>query len=151
MSDTGAALLAGLIAGYGLAMPMGAISVLLIHEALTRGWRIASAAASGTALVDLGYACLALAAGAAVTDRLQGWTRTVQLIGAAVLVAVVLHGLRGLRRTSLPLRPAPAGDSPGGNGTRPGHGDGGPQGGRVQAPGTATVTGGPGRLRTLQR
>lgn len=154
MNGTGEVLLAGLVAGYGLAMPMGAISVLLIHEALTRGWRIASAAASGTALVDLGYACLALGAGAAVTDRLQGWTRTVQLIGAAVLVAVVAHGLRGLRRPSLPPRPAPAGGS-GTNGARPGQGHGddacGPRGGQVPARGTATVTGGPGRWRTLQR
>ncbi|HET9655834.1 MAG TPA: LysE family transporter, partial [Kineosporiaceae bacterium] len=52
-----------------------------------------------------------------------------------------------------PLRPTPAGRGPGRDGARPGqdHGDGGPHGGRVRAPGTATMTGGPGRLRTLQR
>lgn len=102
MSGTAGALLAGLGAGYGIAMPLGAIGVLIVHEGLTRGWRCATAAASGTALVDLGYVCLALAAGATVTHRLQGWTRTIQLTGAAVLVAVVIRGLLALHRTAPP-------------------------------------------------
>jgi threonine/homoserine/homoserine lactone efflux protein len=137
-----APLLAGVAAGYGVAMPMGAISVLIMHEGLTRGWRTAWAAASGTALVDLGYVTLALAAGAAVTDRLQGHARTVQLVGAAVLVVVVVRGLLGLRRTALPIVtgarepiPAPAADR---SGSRPG----------------ALLTArraGPGSLRTLRR
>jgi arginine exporter protein ArgO len=102
MSGTAGALLAGLGAGYGIAMPLGAIGVLIVHEGLARGWRCAAAAASGTALVDLGYVCLALAAGATVTHQLQGWTRTIQLTGAAVLVAVVVRGLLVLRRTAPP-------------------------------------------------
>jgi arginine exporter protein ArgO len=97
------ALLAGVLAGFGIAMPLGAIGVLIVHEGLTRGWRSATAAATGTALVDLGYVGLALAAGATVTARLQGYTRAIQLVGATVLVAVVAHGLLALRRTAPPL------------------------------------------------
>ena len=108
MNNTSAALVAGVVAGFGIAMPLGAIGVLIVHEGLTRGWRSAAAAASGTALVDLGYVCLALVAGAAVTDRLQGYTRAVQLVGAAVLVAVVARGLAALRRTALPVGGPPA-------------------------------------------
>jgi arginine exporter protein ArgO len=128
VSSTAAALVAGLVAGYGIAMPLGAIGVLIVHEGVIRGWRSAAAAASGTALVDLGYVCLALAAGVAVTQRLQGWTRTIQLVGALVLVAVVIHGLLALRRTALPLGPS-------------GAVDGTPSGGPVTdpAPGSATT------------
>jgi arginine exporter protein ArgO len=103
MSGAEGALLAGLLAGYGIAMPLGAIGVLIVHEGLTRGWHSAAAAASGTALVDLGYAALALAAGSAVTQRLQGHERVIELAGAAVLVAVVARGVLALRRTALPV------------------------------------------------
>ena len=117
MSSTTGALVAGVVAGYGIAMPMGAISVLIVQEGLTRGWRWACAAATGTGLVDLGYVSVALVAGAAVTDRLHGYTRTIQLVGAAVLVAVVVRGLLALRRTALPVggfraQPASRGGGP---------------------------------------
>lgn len=144
MSSTTGALVAGVVAGYGIAMPLGAIGVLIVHEGLTRGWRWASAAATGTALVDLGYVCVALVAGAAVTDRLQGSTRAIQLVGAAVLVAVVVHGVLALRRTALPV---------GGSRARPTSTAGGPA-----APAAASsvaiaepvlTTAGP--LRTLRR
>lgn len=102
VSSTWTALAAGVGAGYGIAVPLGAIGVLIVHEGLTHGWRTASAAASGTAVVDLGYAGLALAAGAAVTTRLQGYTRALQLAGAVVLVLVVARGLITLRRESPP-------------------------------------------------
>jgi arginine exporter protein ArgO len=50
------------------------------------------------ALVDLGYAAVAVTAGAAVTGLLTGHERQVQLVGAAVLLLVVVRGLLGLRR-----------------------------------------------------
>jgi arginine exporter protein ArgO len=112
MSGPVAALLAGLVAGYGIAMPLGAIGVLIVHEGLARGWPSAAAAASGTALVDLCYAGLALAAGSAVTRRLHGNERAIQLVGAAVLVAVVVRGLLALRRTSPPVAAAAPGVGP---------------------------------------
>lgn len=108
MSGLAPALVAGVAAGYGIAMPLGAIGVLIVHEGLTRGWRWAAAAASGTALVDLGYVTIALVAGAAVTERLHGHTRAIHLVGAAMLVAIVVHGLLGLRRAApLPVDAIP--------------------------------------------
>lgn len=106
MSGTTGALVAGVVAGYGIAMPLGAIGVLIVHEGVARGWRSAASAASGTALVDLVYVTLALVAGAAVSARLQGWARTIQLVSAVVLVAVVVRGVLALRRTTLPLGPS---------------------------------------------
>jgi threonine/homoserine/homoserine lactone efflux protein len=106
------ALLAGVVAGLAVALPLGAISVLLLQEALIRGWRSAAAAATGVAVVDLGYATLATAAGTAVTRALDGRTRVIQVVGAAVLVVVAVRGLLGLRTSSLVTRPAGSSDTP---------------------------------------
>lgn len=93
------ALLLGVAAGLGVALPLGAVGVLLLQEALTRGWSTASAAATGVALVDGGYAVLAVSAGAAVTAALTGHERAVRLVGAAVLAGLAVHGALGLRRS----------------------------------------------------
>jgi arginine exporter protein ArgO len=98
-----AALTSGLVAGLAVALPLGAIGVLILQEGLRRGWPAAAAAATGVALVDLGYATLAAAAGTGITALLAGHTRVVKLVGAAVLLAVAVHGLGALRRA----RPEP--------------------------------------------
>jgi arginine exporter protein ArgO len=114
------ALLAGVVAGLAVAVPLGAIGVLILQEGLGRGWRHASAAATGVALVDLAYAGLATAAGTAVTRALETHTRTIQLVGAGVLLAVAARGLFGLRTEPGPAPAAAAtqagGPSPSGPG-----------------------------------
>ena len=92
------ALLAGVIAGLGVAMPLGAIGVLLVQEGITRGWRPAAAGATGVALVDFGYAAVAVLAGTLVSGALAGHERPVRLVGAAVLVLLAARGLLALRR-----------------------------------------------------
>ncbi len=91
-------LLQGLLAGLAVALPLGAISVLLLHEAFTRGWWTAASGALGVAVVDLVYATGAATAGAAITRMLDGHEVGVHLIGAAVLVAVAIRGLLTIRR-----------------------------------------------------
>jgi arginine exporter protein ArgO len=91
------ALGAGALAGLGVALPLGAVGVLIVQEGISGGWRPASAAATGVALVDGAYAAVAVAAGAAVTTALAGLERTVQLVGAVVLLAVAVRGLLALR------------------------------------------------------
>jgi arginine exporter protein ArgO len=98
------ALLAGVAAGLAVALPLGAIGVLLVQEGISRGWRAASAAATGVAVVDLAYAAVATTAGSAVTRALDGRTRPIQLAGAVVLVVVAVRGLLGLRTSSLVTR-----------------------------------------------
>lgn len=99
------ALGAGALAGLGVALPLGAVGVLIVQEGIVGGWRPASAAATGVALVDGGYAVVAVVAGAAVTSALAGLERTVQLVGAVVLLAVAARGLLALRTP--PERRAP--------------------------------------------
>ena len=99
--------LAGAGAGLGVAMPLGAISVLLVQEAITVGWRGAAGGALGVALVDLSYAVLALLAGVGLIRALAGQQRAVQLGGAAILAVVAGRGLFGvLRPARVQARPA---------------------------------------------
>jgi arginine exporter protein ArgO len=91
---------AGALAGLGVALPLGAIGVLIVQEGITGGWRPAAAAGTGVAIVDGGYALVAVAAGAAVTGALAGRERAVQLAGAVVLLAVAARGLAGLARSA---------------------------------------------------
>jgi arginine exporter protein ArgO len=100
------ALTSGLVAGLAVAMPLGAIGVLILQEGLARGWHAASAAATGVALVDLGYATVAAAAGTGITALLAGRTRAVQLVGAVVLLGVAVRGLTALRRAGPALDPS---------------------------------------------
>jgi threonine/homoserine/homoserine lactone efflux protein len=103
------ALGAGAVAGLGVALPLGAVGVLIVQEGVTGGWRPASAAATGVALVDGAYAALAVAAGAAVATALAGRERAVQLVGAGVLLAVAVRGLLALRTPADRDEPVPQG------------------------------------------
>ncbi|MFG3000301.1 LysE family transporter [Streptomyces sp. NPDC048340] len=88
--------LAGAAAGLGVAMPMGAMSVLLLQEAM-RERRTAMAAAAGIATVDLGYAALATALGPWVASHVSPVEAWVRLASAAILLAIAAHGLLASR------------------------------------------------------
>ncbi|MEU6897661.1 LysE family transporter [Streptomyces virginiae] len=96
MSELMTPALAGAAAGLGVAMPMGAMSVLLLQEAM-RHRRTAMAAATGIAVVDLGYAALATAVGPWVASHVSPVEAWVRLASAAVLLAIAAHGLAGAR------------------------------------------------------
>jgi threonine/homoserine/homoserine lactone efflux protein len=109
----GAALLQGVVAGLAIAMPLGAVGVLLLHEAINRGWRPAAAAALGVALVDVCYATIAVAATGTVQSLLKGHESVVHRVAAAVLLVIAVHGLLTLwlqRRTEA-ARGSSGGDS----------------------------------------
>ncbi|MFB6820933.1 LysE family transporter [Streptomyces virginiae] len=89
--------LAGAAAGLGVAMPMGAMSVLLLQEAM-RDRRTAVAAAAGIAAVDLGYAALATALGPWVASHISPVEAWVRLASAVILLVIAVHGLAGARR-----------------------------------------------------
>lgn len=101
-----AGLIAGLVAGLAIAVPVGAIAVLLIHEGLQHGHRAAVGGALGIATIDLVYSTLAVVAGGVVTSLLAGRELVVGLVAAAVLAAV---GIRGLV-TALRAGPVLAGE-----------------------------------------
>jgi threonine/homoserine/homoserine lactone efflux protein len=84
-------LLSGLVTGWAIAIPIGAVGALLVALTARTSIRTGSAAAMGVATVDGGYAAVAVVGGAAIADRLEpydGWLR--------VLSAVVLLGIAAL-------------------------------------------------------
>ena len=91
----------GLIAGYGIAIPVGAIAILIVNTSLQCGFRVGFAAGAGAATVDLLYATLAVVAGAAIVTILEPITVELRLVSGLVLIAMAVYGLwRGLKRTN---------------------------------------------------
>ena len=91
----------GLIAGYGIAIPVGAIAILIVNTSLQCGFRVGFAAGAGAATVDLIFATLAVVAGAAIVTILEPIAVELRLISGLVLIALAVYGLwRGLKRTN---------------------------------------------------
>jgi threonine/homoserine/homoserine lactone efflux protein len=95
--DPSAALLAGLIAGFAIAMQVGAVSLLLVEAAVTSGPRVGVAAGMGVATVDFLFGVVAAAAGGAVGATLAEHEGEIRLLAAAVLAGIAIHGLITLR------------------------------------------------------
>lgn len=101
------AVLEGLVAGYGIAVPVGAVAVVIIGAAARHGRRAGLAAGAGAATADLTYAALAAVAGTGAAQVLAPVERPARLVAGIVLVAIALLGLLRLRRP-----PASAGAVP---------------------------------------
>lgn len=102
------AFLEGLIAGYGIAIPLGAVSILIVNASLDHGFRKGFAAGAGTATVDLMCAALAVFAGAAVVASIAPYSAPLQVASALVLMAMGAYGIlrcRGRAKEPAPDRP----------------------------------------------
>lgn len=84
----------GMLAGYGIAIPVGAIAVLIIDTAIRCGFKTGFMAGAGAATADLVYASLAGIAGVALSAVLSPLEGVLGVIGGAVLVLLSLVGLR---------------------------------------------------------
>jgi arginine exporter protein ArgO len=102
------ALAAGLLAGLGVALPLGAVGVLLLQEGMLRGRRSALLAATGVATVDFVYAAAAVLAGGLITAALAGNEREVRLTSALVLTGLALTGLLRTHRSRADTSPPPS-------------------------------------------
>jgi arginine exporter protein ArgO len=85
---------AGLLAGLGIAVPVGAVGVYLVTLAAHRSVRVAACAALGVASADLVYAVVAVLGGQAVASMAQSvaeplrWVAVVALLLVGVKMAV---------------------------------------------------------------
>jgi threonine/homoserine/homoserine lactone efflux protein len=95
--DASTALIGGLAAGLVVAMQFGAVSLLLVETAVAGGPRAGIAAGMGVATVDLLFATAAAAAGATAGAVLAAHEREIQLLAAATLTVIAVHGLIGVR------------------------------------------------------
>ena len=83
---------AGAIAGYGIAIPVGPVAVLIIELGVRRGFRLAAPAGLGAATADGLYALLAVLAGASIAQLLDPITPALQVIAVVVLTLIALRG-----------------------------------------------------------
>jgi len=97
-----AALVAGLVAGYGIAIPVGAVGAYLLALTARTSLRIGVAAALGVATADGLYALISTLGGSALAPLIQPVTGPLRWVSAAVLVALAIRGavkaLSGYRR-----------------------------------------------------
>ncbi len=98
----------GVLAGYGIAIPVGAIAILIINQALERGFTSGFMAGAGAATVDVLYAAVAVFAGAALISILSPYSVALQVTGAAVLIGLGSYGLIKVWRSQ---EPSPRGEN----------------------------------------
>ncbi|MFD9133107.1 LysE family transporter [Streptomyces bottropensis] len=104
-----AALVAGLLAGYGIAIPVGAVATYLVSLTARTSLRTGACAALGVATADGLYALLAALGGMALAAALQPVLTPLRWVSALVLLALAARGavtaLRRYRAGRLTTRP----------------------------------------------
>jgi len=100
------AFLSGVVAGYGIAIPIGPIAILILELGLRRGFWIAFCAGAGAASADLIYATIAVVAGTFLVSVLAPFASILRIASALVLIAMgallLLHGRSVSGRTQGP-------------------------------------------------
>ncbi len=91
------ALLTGLLAGYGIAIPVGAISVLIVESGLRNGFAQSFAAGAGAATADLMYASLAVIGGVALSETVNSVGDEFRVASAVLLILIAVRGLLRIR------------------------------------------------------
>lgn len=104
------ALVAGLLAGYGIAIPVGAIAALLVGLSARTSLSVGAAAAMGVATADALYAAAATVGGAALASVVAPVRGPLRWVAAAVLVALAARtSVDALRSHRSPEALAPRG------------------------------------------
>ncbi|WP_286259394.1 LysE family transporter [Streptomyces graminofaciens] len=94
-----AALVAGLLAGYGIAVPVGAVATYLVSLTARTNLRTGASAALGVATADGLYALIAALGGTALAAALRPVLGPLRWASALVLLALALSGaVTALRR-----------------------------------------------------
>lgn len=107
------AFVTGALAGAAIAIPVGAIGILIIELGIRRGFRAAAAAGLGAATADGLYATLAALGGGAVAGVLAPIADPLRIVAVVALLVVAVLGLRraltsGRVEAQAPVAPASA-------------------------------------------
>ncbi|MFD5093823.1 LysE/ArgO family amino acid transporter [Amycolatopsis thailandensis] len=93
-----AALVAGLLAGYGIAIPVGAVGTYLVVLTARAGLKIGAYAALGIATADGLYALIAVLGGSNLVSVIQPIAEPLRWVSVAVLLVLAVHiGITGVR------------------------------------------------------
>lgn len=95
---------AGALAGWAIAIPVGAIAILIVEIGIRRGFRVAAAAGAGAASADGIYAALAVVGGTALAAVLEPLEQPLRIVAIGALLAI---GLRGLALIAFAPRAVP--------------------------------------------
>lgn len=93
-----AALVSGLLAGYGIAMPVGAVATYLAALTTRTSLKTGALAALGVATADGLYALIAVVGGSTLSPLIEPVMLPFRWASAAVLVALALRGGVGALR-----------------------------------------------------
>jgi arginine exporter protein ArgO len=100
-------LISGLVTGYAIAVPVGAVAVMIIAVSSRTSWRTGAAAGLGVATVDGGYAAVAVLAGTAVARALEPISSALTAVSVVVLLGIavltLVHSFRPERGDGHPL------------------------------------------------
>jgi threonine/homoserine/homoserine lactone efflux protein len=94
-------LISGALAGFGIAMPVGAVTVMIVTLSAQTSLRTGLAGAMGTATADGLYALIAALTGAALAGLLRPVAGPMRWTAAVVLLALAAKGLADAVRRSL--------------------------------------------------
>jgi len=90
----------GVIAGLGVAVPVGAIALLIVDVGLRRGFQAGFMAGAGAASVDFFYAGVAALTGEVLALALSPYKDVLRLISALLLFIIGGFGLWRVRKIS---------------------------------------------------
>jgi arginine exporter protein ArgO len=94
--------LLGIIAGFGIAIPVGAIAVLIVQVGIRCGFWCAFSAGAGAATADFAYSIVAVAGGVALADVIGNIGEPFRWVSAAALVVIAMVGLYNARKPPAP-------------------------------------------------
>lgn len=91
-------LISGLVTGYAIAVPVGAVAVMIVALSSRTRWRIGAAAGLGVATIDGLYAAVSVVAGTAVARALEPVSGVLTGVSVVVLLAIaaltLVHAFR---------------------------------------------------------
>lgn len=91
---------AGAFAGWAIAIPVGAIAILIVDLGIRRGFAAAAAAGAGAAAADGIYATLAVVGGATLAATIEPVAGPLRFAAIGALLAIGVRGLVRLGRTA---------------------------------------------------
>lgn len=95
----------GLVTGWAIAVPVGAVAALLVTLTARTSWRVGASAGLGVATVDGVYAAVAVVSGAALAQLLAPVAEELRIAsGVVLLVLAALTALHAWSRRSTPPR-----------------------------------------------
>lgn len=93
----------GLVTGWAIAIPVGAVAALLVTLTARTSWRVGAAAGLGIATVDGVYAAAAVVSGAALAALLEPVAAELRIVSGLVLLAIAaLTAVRAWTRRDTP-------------------------------------------------